>query len=236
MAFLLAYKKVMKTAPELEDLKGIFFDMDGVLVDSMNHHLQSWKELLEYFSITVSDTFIFEHEGAMSSEVIRDIFAAKGYTIEDDQISAIYSWQNTRFQEEYLHKVDFYPQTLSLLRQLNTKGLQIGLVTSSRMNLVEKIWNRESLSLFSTIVTADDVERYKPNPDPYLKALSKIQQEAGHCLVIENAPAGIQAASAAGIPCYAIASTLPAEKLFGAQEVFSDLSALRLFLSRQLFS
>jgi beta-phosphoglucomutase len=236
MAFLLAYKKVMKTANELENLKGIFFDMDGVLVDSMNHHLQSWKELLEYFSITASDTFIFEHEGAMSSEVIRDIFAAKGYTIEDNEITAIYSWQNARFQEEYLHKVDFYPEALSLLRQLNAKGLQIGLVTSSRMNLVEKIWNRESLSLFSTIVTSDDVERYKPNPDPYLKALSKIQQDAGRCLVIENAPAGIQAASAAGISCYAIASTLPAEKLFGAQKVFSDLSALRLFLSRHLFS
>ena len=230
------YKKTMETENDLKHLKGVLFDMDGVLVDSMTHHLQSWKELLEYFDISVSDTFIFEHEGAMSLEVIRDVFAIKGFSITDEEISHIYAWQNARFQEAYLHKVDFYPEALSLLTQLNAKGLLIGLVTSSRMNLVEKIWNPEALSLFSTIVTADDVDRYKPHPDPYLKALSRIQREAGDCLVIENAPAGIQAARAAGISCYAVASTLPEEKLTGAQRVFSDLSALRLFFSKQVLS
>ena len=61
-----------------KNLKAILFDMDGVLVDSMNYHLKSWKELLGSFNVNVSDQFIFEHEGAMSSEIIRELFKENG--------------------------------------------------------------------------------------------------------------------------------------------------------------
>jgi beta-phosphoglucomutase len=218
----------------LKNLKGVLFDMDGVLVDSMKHHLQSWKELLEFFNIRVSDEFIFEHEGAMSSAVIRDLFSSVGCTIEEPQIIEIYASQNFRFQEKYLRMVHFYPEAIPLLEQLKNKGLRLGLVTSSRMNLVEKIWSKDDLSFFSTVVSADDVNRYKPFPDPYLKALNQLQHEAQDCLVIENAPAGIQAANAAGISCFAVASTLPEEKLSKAQKVFPNLTSLCLFLEKHL--
>jgi beta-phosphoglucomutase len=224
----------MITKTDLENLKAVLFDMDGVLVDSMNHHLHSWKELLEYFNITVSDEFIFEHEGAMSSEVIRDLFGNNGFSIEEKHILEIYSSQNLKFQEKYLGKVGLYPQAIPLLELLKERGLALGLVTSSRMNLVEKIWNKNELSLFSTIVTADDVKNYKPHPDPYLKALNRIGHEARECLVVENAPAGIRSANAAGIPCFAIASTLPEEKLSRAQKIFTSLASLSLFLEEQL--
>jgi beta-phosphoglucomutase len=219
---------------DFKNLKSVLFDMDGVLVDSMNHHLQSWKELLEFFNIRVSDEFIFEHEGAMSSEVIRDLFGSIGFPIDEKQIIEIYATQNSRFQEKYLRRVRFYPEAIPLLEQLGEKGLHLGLVTSSRMNLVEKIWSSKDLSLFSTVVSADDVDRYKPHPDPYLKAMNQLQQEAQGCLVIENAPAGIQAANAAGISCFAVTSTLPKEKLSQAQNIFPDLTALRLFLMKHL--
>ena len=219
----------------IQNLKAVLFDMDGVLVDSMNHHLQSWKELLEFFNITVSDEFIFEHEGAMSSEVVRDLFEDRGYPIEEDQIIEIYASQNSRFREKYLKNVSLYPEAISLLQQLRDRGILLGLVTSSRMNLVERIWAQEDLSLFSTVVSADHIDKYKPHPDPYLKALGQIRQEARECLVIENAPAGIQSAQAAGIPCFAVASTLPEEKLSDAQKVFSDLTSLSAFLIKQLY-
>jgi beta-phosphoglucomutase len=224
----------MKHENDFKNLKSVLFDMDGVLVDSMKHHLQSWKELLEFFNIRVSDEFIFEHEGAMSSEVIRDLFRSIGFTIDEKQIIEIYATQNSRFQEKYLRRVRFYPEAIPLLEQLGEKGLHLGLVTSSRMNLVEKIWSSKDLSLFSTVVSADDVERYKPFPDPYLKALNQLQQEARDCLVIENAPAGIQAANAAGISCFAVTSTLPKEKLSQAKKIFPDLTSLRLFIEKHL--
>ena len=95
------------------------------------------------------------------------------------------------------------------------------------MNLVEQIWeDHQYLDRFDTIVTADDVTRFKPNPDPYLRALEKLRQEPENCLVVENAPAGIEAAKAAGLTCYAVASTLPPPYLQASDRIFPSLRAL----------
>ena len=219
----------LKQIEKNNGLKAVLFDMDGVLVDSMNYHLKSWKQLLENFNITVTDEFIYDHEGAMAPEIIKDLFREYGYLIEDKQIKDIYLEQNTLFQEQYLPRVGLYPHSLPLLEQLKSRGLLLGLVTSSRRNLVQEIWDEKDLKIFNTIITADETERFKPYPDPYLKAMNALGQETQHCLVIENAPAGIQAACSAGITCFAIASTLPEEKLSQAQKVFPDLNALTVF-------
>jgi beta-phosphoglucomutase len=207
--------------------KAILFDMDGVLVDSMKYHMQSWKQLLEKYGIFVTERFIYEHEGAMGVDIIQDLFHKTGLAADGDQIMEIYDQQNRIFREEYLAKVRLYPETLSLIDGFQRRGLRLGLVTSSRMNLVQQIWeDHQILELFDTIVTADDVTRFKPNPDPYLKALEKLNQEPEGCLVVENAPAGIEAAKAAGLTCYAIASTLPPPYLQASDRIFPSLKAL----------
>jgi beta-phosphoglucomutase len=221
----------MEPAISLNNLRGVLFDMDGVLVDSMNYHLKSSKELLDKFGITVTDEFIFEHEGAMSSDIIKDLFRENGCPLTDRQIKDIYLSQNSSFQEKYLPRVSLFPDSVPLLEKLRSKGLLLGLVTSSRRNLVDKIWKSDDLALFTTIISADDIERSKPHPDPYLKALTQIEQVAKDCLVVENAPAGIESANSAGIPCFAVASTLPEEKLFKAQQVFPSLNSLSIFLT-----
>ncbi len=207
--------------------KAILFDMDGVLVDSMNYHMQSWKQLLENDGIFVTERFIYEHEGAMGLDIIENLFHKTGLPIDSNQILEIYDRQNHIFREEYLRKVRLYPETLPLISGFQQRGLRLGLVTSSRMNLVEQIWeDYQGLDRFEAIVTADDVTRFKPNPDPYLKALEKLNQEPEGCLVIENAPAGIQSAKAAGLTCYAVASTLPPSYLQASDRIFPNLKAL----------
>jgi len=208
-------------------IKAILFDMDGVLVDSMNYHMESWKQLLEKYGISITEQFIYEHEGAMGVDIIQNLFHKKGLSIDSNQIMEIYDQQNRIFREEYLGKVRLYPETLTLIDGFRQRGLLLGLVTSSRMNLVEQIWeDHHCLNRFDTIVTADDVTRFKPNPDPYLKALEKLNQEPEGCLVVENAPAGIQSAKAAGLTCYAVASTLPPPYLQASDRIFPSLKAL----------
>ena len=221
-----------KTSLKNKNIKAILFDMDGVLVDSMNYHLRSWKELLGSFDVNVSDEFIFEHEGAMSPEIIRELFKENGYPIDEEQIKDIYLTQNSVFLTRYLPQVNLYPDSLPLLAQLKNKEILLGLVTSSRRNLIDQIWKQEELAYFSTTISADDIDRFKPYPDPYLKAVQEIEQEPMNCLVIENAPAGIQSACSAGISCYAISSTLSEEKLSGAQQVFPNLKSLSLFFDK----
>ena len=77
LEFPFLYKlSIMNSSTLLENIniKAILFDMDGVLVDSMNYHLKSWKELLGSLNVNVSDQFIFENEGAMSPEIISETF------------------------------------------------------------------------------------------------------------------------------------------------------------------
>jgi HAD superfamily hydrolase (TIGR01509 family) len=207
-------------------IKSILFDMDGVLVDSMKYHMKSWKELLDIYNVKLSEDFIYEHEGAMDHEVIKNIFSQTGIHLDSEQIEEIYVTQNRLFNEKYIRRVTFYPNALELLRKLSAQGLRLGLVTSSRMNLVNQIWRGETLRFFEAVITSDHTERFKPHPDPYLKALKTVGGEGAHSLVIENAPAGIQSALAAGLTCYAISSTLPKEKLARAHRVFPDLNAL----------
>jgi beta-phosphoglucomutase len=217
----------MTRKEENMNLKAILFDMDGVLVDSMNYHMQSWKELLENAGISITERFIYEHEGAMGKDIIQNLFHKTGVLIDGDQITEIYDRQNKIFREEYLDQVRLFPETLALIEGFQQRGLRLGLVTSSRMNLVEQIWeDHHCLDRFDTIVTADDVTRFKPNPDPYLKALEKLNQEPEGCLVVENAPAGIQSAKAAGLTCYAVASTLPPPYLQASDRIFPSLKAL----------
>ncbi|MBI5584080.1 MAG: HAD family phosphatase [Deltaproteobacteria bacterium] len=214
-------------------LETILFDMDGVLVDSMALHRESWQEILGRFGIRLADEFVYRHEGAMGLEVIAGIFQQHRVAFEPDLLEGIYQLQNRLFQERYLDRVRLYPQTLPLLARCRDRGLQLGLVTSSRLNLVERIWHEEQLRCFETVVTADRVERFKPNPDPYLQALNDLDRQAGECLVVENAPAGIQAAKAAGLKCFAVASTLSPEHLQEADRIFPDLSALAVYLMEE---
>jgi beta-phosphoglucomutase len=218
-----------------KEIKAILFDMDGVLVDSMAFHLKTWKELLENFNIIVSDEFIYEHEGAMDPEIIVTLFGQHGYYPDPEEILQIYQSQNKMFQDKYLSQVCLYPDSLNLLQRLNRNGILLGLVTSSRRNLVKRIWQEKDLDLFKTIITADDITRFKPFPDPYLKAMEELNQSSDTCLVIENAPAGILSANTAGITCLAISSTLPADKLSAASRVFADLKSLNNFLTEVLF-
>jgi beta-phosphoglucomutase len=205
----------------------ILFDLDGVLVDSMIYHMQSWKQLLENAGVNISEQFIYEHEGAMGVDVIQNLFHKTGLPTDEDQILEIYDRQNRIFREEYLSKVKLYPETLTLIDGFKRRGLRLGLVTSSRLNLVAQIdEDQRFLDRFEAIVTADDVVRFKPNPDPYLKALEKLTQGPEGCLAIENAPAGIQSAKAAGLTCYAVASTLPPPYLQASDRIFPSLKAL----------
>jgi Predicted phosphatase/phosphohexomutase len=125
-------------------IKAILFDMDGVLVDSMTYHLESWNTVLGSFDIKVSDQFIFEHEGAMAPEVIKNIFKENGYLIDNNQINDIYLNQNTIFLTQYLPKVDLYPESIPLLKQLKAKGIWGWTPVVGRRNLLKKYGKKKS--------------------------------------------------------------------------------------------
>jgi HAD superfamily hydrolase (TIGR01509 family) len=213
----------------------VLFDLDGVVVDSMDQHAQIWQELLAEKGFSIPRRFILENEGALGPGVLGRFLSGQGLKAADsasaaDLIAGLLNSQAELYLRRHAPWVKPYPQAVSLLRALRRLKVPVALVTSSRRAVVEKSLAQKVRSFFKAIIAAEDVGHHKPHPEPYLAAASALGKRPGQCLAVENAPAGIQSAAAAGIVCYAVSTTLPPEALAQARAVFPDLDRLAAHL------
>jgi beta-phosphoglucomutase len=95
------------------------------------------------------------------------------------------------------------------VRCLKAKGYSLGLVSGTPLPEIKKILPKSLFSLFDVIVSGDQVKKGKPHPEPYLKAARDLKVRPNECIVIENAPFGIESAKKAGMYCIALATSLP---------------------------
>lgn len=193
--------------------------MDGVVVDSMRIHAQSWIRILADYGLTVSPMDILVREGMSGLESIEEIFNEKGVAFPGELIlTEILQRKHELFEME---TIELFPMVGELLECLHNRATGLALVTGSPMRTVTHVIPPAVLALFDAVVTAEELAKGKPHPEPYLRALAKLGARADEALVVENAPQGIRSAVAAGIRCFAIESTLPAAYLIGAERVFA---------------
>jgi beta-phosphoglucomutase len=198
--------------------KAVFFDMDGIIVDSMPYHFISWFEALKKYNVRVSPLTIFEMEGAKWDHLIE--LAFKDYQVElTPEIRFSICDQREKIFKKYFKRYIF-TGVLEFIRQLKNKNILVGLVTGSLKREAQNMLPEELYNFFDTIIGGDMVANAKPHPEPYLTASSNLKVNPQECLVIENAPYGIKSAKAANMLCYAIATSLPAESLKMADKVF----------------
>jgi beta-phosphoglucomutase len=106
------------------------------------------------------------------------------------------------------------------------RHFRLAMVSGSNRNTVGKIVDKFFSGYFDVVINGSDLERGKPDPDPYLKALEMLGLTKNECMVIENAPLGITAAKRAGLYCVAVASMLEPEKVQHADLVLEDHASL----------
>jgi beta-phosphoglucomutase len=106
----------------------------------------------------------------------------------------------------------------------------MAIVTGTARHELEVTLPQEILCYFEVVVTGDEVKRGKPDPEPYLTALSKLGVSSDRALVVENAPLGVRAAKAAGICCFAVETSMQCPRLVGAERSFADIISLSEFL------
>lgn len=214
--------------------KAVLFDMDGVLYNSMPNHAKAWQLAMAQFGITMTAHDAYATEGARGIDTIRMMVKVQqGRDISLEEAQQMYDVKTRLFHEMPDARIFYGVKTL--MRKIRHCGMTIGVVTGSGQRpLLNRLLNDFGEFLDeSHIVTAYDVKRGKPNPDPYLMGM----QKAGNALpwqtiVIENAPLGVQAATAA--KCFTIAvntGPLPDRSL---TEVGADLLLPSLYsLCRQ---
>jgi len=220
----------MKKMEHKNGIKAALFDMDGVILDSMRFHVMAWKEAIAEFGYSVSEGLLYLYEGAIEPETAVELFKQNGCPIDCDMFHEIFSRQKALFREKYRSHVRPYPDVLSILEALRAKGLRLALVTSSHQEILEMILSEDIKALMNHVVTGDRVARRKPFPDPYLSAKDALCLESHECVVVENAPAGIQAAKAAKMHCVALTTTLESRHLSHADAVLSSHAELTRYL------
>jgi beta-phosphoglucomutase len=207
-------------------LKAIIFDVDGVLVDSMRFQADAWVKAFNEVGITITRRDIYELEGSNDSRLIKAIFEKAGREHEPWHLEQLPEKKREALEFDRIQPFEGIPECLRELKQ----HFKLAMVSGSNRDTVEKIGNKFFPGCFDVIINGSDLERGKPDPDPFLKALEKLDLTKNECIVVENAPLGITAARRAGLYCVAVASMLEPEMVQHADLVLKDHAALICYL------
>lgn len=205
--------------------EAIIFDMDGVLSDSEPLICKSAIAMLAEKGIAARPEDFIPYVGTGEDSYLGNVARLHGHDLDLTRDKA-------RCYEIF---IDLAPRELApiagavdFVRACRQRGLALALATSADRVKVDASLPAIGLAEadFDAIVTADLVAHKKPAPDIFLQAARLLGKEPGRCLVVEDAPAGLQAAHAAGCRCLALTTTFPADRLAGADWMAPDLSAV----------
>lgn len=186
-------------------VKAIFFDMDGVIYDSMGNHAIAWSEAFAHLGWDFPLEQVYLNEGRTGSSTIHLLYRDQlERQATEEEIAAIYGKKTELFDR--MDKPKPLPGIAALMARAKAEGIEIWVVTGSGQDLLlDRLCSDFSGLIFKgKIISGKDVTNCKPHPEPYLTALKKSRFKADEVLVIENAPLGIQAARAADIRTIAI--------------------------------
>jgi mannitol-1-/sugar-/sorbitol-6-phosphatase len=194
----------------------VLFDMDGTLVDSMAHDERLWARWAARRGLDPQPILAISH-GRRTVETIREV--APHLATEEE-----FAWFGEQELED-LEGIRAVDGAAALLRVLPPRSW--ALVTSAPRRLAEVRMECAGLPLPAVVVSADDVVRGKPDPEGVLSAARLLQAAPAECLVIEDTPAGIQAAHAAGMRALGITTTYTCEQL-GTRPCVADFNGFHL--------
>jgi beta-phosphoglucomutase len=202
----------------------IFFDLDGIIVDSEPIHAKAKKITLDSFGInypsSIFDDFKGQPDDAFFKYVSREL---------DKQKRPFELFLNEK-QNQFvgiLPEMKLINGFFPFIEDVKSKGIKTVLVSSTSiysLNLIDKVFH--ILHLFELIVTEEDTVNHKPHPAPYLKALQTLPTISADTIVIEDSPNGIISAKKAGCRVYALTTSFPKEKLVEADMIFDSYKEL----------
>jgi sugar-phosphatase len=195
----------------------ILFDLDGVLVDSTRSVDRQWRAWARAQGIDEDKVMAIAH-GVRSIEVIRAVAPHLNAELEVRSLE--------KREADDRDGVAVMPGAVELVNSIPEGRWCV--VTSGSRHLATARLKLAGIPIPKVMVTAEDVANGKPHPEPYLKGAELLGMNPEECLVIEDAPAGIRSAHAAGMKVIGLASTYPASALREADAVIEKLSQIQV--------
>ena len=186
-------------------MKGVIFDLDGVLVDSMPAHYKAWKMAFkEVTDIDVDERMIYLLEGMRGNDLVKKIFEQKNY--DNHSIAKkVIERKNKIFNDILTPRA--FDGVKELIEHLKcTKAVVSGSAKNDVEVLIDRTFGKNN---FDVIITADDIDRGKPDPIAFIAALNRMKIDTAEAIVVENAPLGVEAANKAGLQCIIVLNNTP---------------------------
>ena len=203
-------------------IKGIVFDLDGVLVDSEPLHVQAWNNVFRARQVPVPEGMGVRFIGIVDSVTAETLH-------RENNLGG--SWREllAEKREAYFSLLQeglkTYPGLKAALERLNSHvpPLRFGVATSSSRKEAEAMLQFTRFRyIFHTLVTSEDVDHTKPDPECYLKACSRLGVQPEEAAAVEDSPVGVQAAKEAGLYVVAVTTNHPESRLRHADEIAAD--------------
>jgi len=227
-------------------LKAVIFDCDGILVDTEPLHYQAFQKVLVPLGLG--------HDYAHYMEAFigfddRDAFlyafreAGRG-ELDPDTLGTLIEAKANALDRLIEQGVPTFPGVVDLVRELHTREIPLAVASGALRYEVNAFVKSLGLTdAFCTIVAADEVKKSKPDPETYLLAVDRLGQVLGWqppgphgCAAIEDTPAGIHAAKAAGLFAIGVTNSFPKEELQEADHVVGSLAELNCTKLENLLS
>jgi len=223
-------------------LTAVVFDFDGIIVDSEPMHYRAFQKVLEPLGAGYSwQEYIDRYMGFDDRDAFREAYRVHGLVLHEGDLVRLIAAKAACFQEVIADGVKPYPGVVELIRSLSGT-VPLAICSGALRSDIEPVLEQLSLgAAFDLMVTAEEVQASKPDPASYCLAVSRLQEAfpaAGitpaSSLAIEDTPAGITSATAAGLTVLAVSNSYPQAELGMAAKTVDTLAGISLEDLRRL--
>ncbi len=212
-------------------MKGVIFDLDGVLVNTAKFHYLGWKKLADELGVPFDEVRNEKLKGLSRRD---SLIALLGKTPEESKITEWCDRKNKYYVESIVNidRSEMLPGALATLEALKKSGKFKQALASSSRNAKPILKKLDIEKYFDAIVDGNDTEKAKPNPELFLTAAKKLGLSTDEVIVVEDAESGVQAAKSGNMRCIGLGDKTI---LHQADHVANDLSEVSLATIEMLF-
>ena len=205
-------------------MKGIIFDLDGVIIHTDHYHYLAWEKMASQFHLSFDEMLNHKLRGISRMDSLNTIIEYNKASFSYEQKEMMADIKNTYYQSflDELTEEDLDKEIKETLDELKAKGFKLAIGSSSR-NAKRILKNIGLIDFFDAISDGTNIEKSKPDPEVFLKAAERLGLNPESCCVIEDADSGIQAAKNAGMLAIGYGSAKNSEQTDVKLETFSDL-------------
>lgn len=186
-------------------IKGVIFDMDGTIVDSLPYHHKAWEIFFKHNKVENFSKKLKDYKGGGTLDLMKAVYGDK-YSIKELKIMS--HDKEIIFRDIYRGNIQPIKGFIEFIESLKSKNILIGLASNAiRENVILTLEELNVYNYFNSIICGDEVKKGKPDPEMFNKTLESFDIDNKHCLIFEDSIEGIQGACNSGINSVGITSS-----------------------------